>query len=109
MRDNVPLEDPHITSPDKAEGGDGAERSGHWAFGWKRGPSPFTQLEGDTEVLSFRHWFGGLAGGSHGRASGTRGCGTRVGRDGRKECADAEMDTTMRKKGNTSRAKEVGE
>lgn len=108
-RDNVPLEDPHITSPDKAEGGDGAERGGHWAFGWRRGPNPFKHFEGDAQMLSFTHWFGGLAGGAHGRASAGRGCGTGEEGDGRKECADAEMDTTMRETGNTSRAKEVGE
>lgn len=109
MRDNVPLEDPHITSPDKAEGGDGAERGGHWAFGWRRGPNPFKHFEGDAQMLSFTHWFGGLASGSHGRASAGRGCGTGEKGDGRKEFADAEMDTTMRETGNTSRAKEVGE
>ncbi len=102
-RDNEPLEDPHITSPDKADGGDG-----HWAFGWRRGPNPFKHFEGDAQGLSFTHWFGGLAGGSHGRASAGRGCGTGEEGDGSKKCADAAMDTTMRETGNTSRAKEVG-
>ncbi|XP_050968019.1 transcription factor 23 isoform X1 [Labeo rohita] len=58
-------------------------------------------------MLSFPRRFGGLAGGSHGRASAGRGCGTGEERDGRKECAGTKMDTTMRETGNTSRAKEV--
>lgn len=108
--DNMLLEDPHITSPDKAKGG---RRSSA-----RRTPLLWVEKTSSSQShsSSLRPWhchsegdqFGELSGHSHGRHGPGGGFIQGAGGDGW-ETSDTEMDTAMHETGCAPRAKEVGE
>lgn len=106
--DNTLLEDPHITSPDKAKGGRGSARRtlNLWAENRSEPQSHSSSLR-PGHCNSKRAWIGVLSGHSHGRQNATGGSDWGTGGDG--ETSDSEMDTAMHETGRAPRAEEVGE
>lgn len=104
------LEEPHITSPDKAKGGrqSSTRRTPNLWVEKKREPRPHSPSLRPGHCHSERDWFSVRSGHSHDRHDAGGGFGWGEGGDGR-ETSDSEMDTAMHETGRAPRAKEVGE